>query len=485
MNTINKTLLALLMAALAAGGWWLAAQREPHRRQLERRTDATGQVYYTCAMHPEVRQDVPGNCPICGMKLVRREEAGTGHATEPKAEREVLYWYDPMKPEVHFDASGKSPFMDMDLVPKHADAAGDENRGTVTVDPAMVQNLGVRSVELGAGTFWQRVDAVGQVRADERRMVTVEARAAGWVESLEVSAVGDPVRKGQRLASLYSPELYAASQELELARASGDATLIGAARERLRLLGGQVGAGSRTPVTAPRSGYVAELMVRQGAQLAPGMALMKLADLSSVWLIVEVPEALAGWVRAGQPAEARFRAWPGELFEGTVDYLYPELDPATRTLRVRLVFDNADGRLRPGMFADATIFGGARHEVLLAPSEALIRTGRRNVVIVDEGGGRFRPVEVVPGRERDGQVEIVEGLNAGQRVVVSGQFLIDSEASLQGAFKRMTAVETPTDHHAQDPVKSNGANDLHIDHEAHTGHGDHAHQGMGPAETAP
>ncbi|MEW6168520.1 MAG: efflux RND transporter periplasmic adaptor subunit [Pseudomonadota bacterium] len=434
MDKRNWMVAGIVLALAAAGGWWVAST-QPHRHQLVQATVEHGEVYYTCPMHPQVRQDHPGNCPICGMKLVEEERP----AEPAHAEREVLYWYDPMRPDVHFDAPGKSPFMDMQLVPKYAEAGAGDGGTVVRIDPAMAQNLGMRTAKVESGTFWQRVDAVGAVAVDERRIVVVEARAAGWVESLEVRAEGDRVSKGQRLAALYSPELYAAMQELELAKDSGDALLIDAARQRLRLLGGSAGTGSTSPVHAPQSGVVVDLTVREGAQVAPGTPLMKLADLSKVWVIVEVPEAQAQWVREGRPAEARLRALPGQVLEGSVDYVYPLLDAATRTLRVRLVFDNPDGALRPGMYADVTVFGGAHREVLLAPSEAVIRTGRRNVVIVAEDAGRYRPVEVELGPERNGEIVILSGLEAGQEVVVSGQFLIDSEASLRGAYSRMSS----------------------------------------------
>jgi membrane fusion protein, copper/silver efflux system len=433
--------LAATVAVFGAGGWWLAQSRAPHKHQLEKRMSAEGKTYYTCAMHPQVRQDEKGSCPICGMKLTQRTEAPAGGMAMAEGSKEPMYWYDPMRPDQHFDKPGKSPFMDMQLVPKYADDdGGGEGKGTVVqIDPRMAQNLGLRVAPALSGTFWQRVDAVGSVALDERRIVTVESRAAGWIERLEVRAEGDAVKKGQRLAALYSPELYAARQELKLAESSGDAALVQASQQRLRLLGGGSGASSQTGVFAPASGFVMELMAREGAQIAPGMPLMKLADLSQVWLLVEIPEVQAGWVREGRSAEARLKSLPGKVFEGRVDYLYPQLDAMTRTLKARLVFDNADGALRPGMFADVTLFGGAQREVLLVPTEAVIRTGTRTVVMVAEDAGRYRPAQVETGPERDGQTVILSGLEAGQNVVVSGQFLIDSEASLLGAYQRMGA----------------------------------------------
>nr|ART35491.1 A375 [uncultured bacterium] len=455
---MKKILLIVVpMLAVGAGSAWFLQHRSStdmsaggaaagHKHVLTKMTDAQGKVYYTCPMHPQVRQDGPGNCPICGMKLTKREDQPAGSG----GNREALYWYDPMRPDQHFDKPGKSPFMDMQLVPKYEDGAGMEGDGAtlVQIDPRMAQNLGMRTAAVETGTFWQRIDTVGSVAVDETRIVAVEARAAGWIERLDVRAVGETVKRGQVLAGLYAPDLLAAQQELVLARKSGDAALIEGAQSRLQLLGvGGDGHGEpqrRVAIRAPQAGVVTELMVREGAQLTPGMPLMKLADLSRVWVIVEVPESQAAWVATGKPAEARLKGLPGKVFEGTVEYVYPLLDTQTRTLRARLAFDNADGALKPGMYAQVTVFGGARNEVTLVPSESVIRTGTRSVVIVAEAEGRYRPADVVLGPERGDQIVVLEGLQAGQQVVVSGQFLIDSEASLLGAYNRMGGDKAQT-----------------------------------------
>lgn len=441
MNKKTLIVVAAVVLAAGSGGWWYAQSMTPHRHQLTKMTDEAGKAYWTCPMHPQVRQDHPGNCPICGMKLTKREEKSETGAVEPgmKGERKPLYWYDPMKPDQHFDAPGKSPFMDMQLVPKYADEGGMADGGgtVVEIDPRMAQNLGMRTAEVKTGTFWQRVDAVGSVAVDENRIAVVEARAAGWVERLNVRAVGDTVRAGQVVAGIYSPEVLAAQEELALARKLNDPTLIEAAQTRLKLLNAGSKAQRQDAIVAPQAGVVTELMVRQGAQVTPGMPLMKLADLSRVWILVEVPETQAAWVAMGKSAEARLKGLPGKVFEGTVDYVYPLLDTQTRTLRARLAFDNADGALKPGMYAEVTVFGGARREATLVPSEAVIRTGTRSVVLVAEAEGRYRPVEVTLGAERDNQIVVMAGLEPGQQVVVSGQFLIDSEASLLGAYNRM------------------------------------------------
>ncbi|MGQ0698786.1 MAG: efflux RND transporter periplasmic adaptor subunit [Panacagrimonas sp.] len=443
MKTFTLIAATVVVAVTVAAGIWMARHDAPHRHALERRADLSGSVYYTCSMHPQVRQEEPGKCPICGMKLSKREAKPADGATM-NTERKPLYWYDPMRPDQHFDRPGKSPFMDMQLVPKYE--SGDEGGTVVQIDPRMAQNLGMRTAAVKRGVFSRRIDATGSVVVDERRIVSVEARAAGWVERLDVRAVGDTVQRGQVLAGIYSPELLAAQEELALARKLGDEALIAGAGRRLLLLGvsaDSAGAQRRVAIRAPQSGVVTELMVREGAQISPGMPLMKLADLSQVWIVVEVPEAQAGWIAQGQPAQAQLRASPGKTFEGTLDYIYPMLDAQTRTLRARLAFDNAQGELKPGMYAEVTLSGGAQQDVSLVPSEAVIRTGTRSVVIVAEAEGRYRPVEVVLGPERENEIVVIEGLEAGQQVVVSGQFLIDSEASLLGAYNRMGAEPQP------------------------------------------
>jgi Cu(I)/Ag(I) efflux system membrane fusion protein len=444
--TRNRLVVALVIVAIAgAGGAWLAARE--HHHHLVKRTDEQGKVYWTCPMHPQVRQDHPGSCPICGMKLVKKEE---GAATEKKGEGGVLYWYDPMKPEAHFDKPGKSPFMDMELVPKRTSEGGDAD-GIVEIDPRMVQNLGIRTAKVERGTFFQRIDAAGSVDVDERRIVAIESRAAGWVEDLQVRAVGEPVKRGQRIAGVYSPDLFAAQQELALAARSKDEALISATRQRVALLGispAQVESVLRSGkperqvvVVASTDGVVTELNVRQGQQVMPGAPLMRVADLSQIWVTVEIPEAQGGWIAQGRAAEARLSAIPGKVFKGKVEYVYPSLETQTRTLRARISFPNPEGALRPGMFAEVALFGGPRDKTLLVPTEAVIRTGERDVVILAEGEGRFRPAMVKVGDDRAGHTEILEGLDEGETIVVSGQFLIDSEANLRGALARMSGSE--------------------------------------------
>ena len=365
------------------------------------------------------------------------------------------YWYDPMHPSQHFEKPGKSPYMDMQLVPKYADQAptdsGGASPGSIAVDSRVVQNLGIRFAKVEQSNFARVVDSVGSVGVDEHRIEAIQVRQAGWVERLDVRAVGDSVRRGQLLAGVYSPDLLATQQELLIAHGSGDPQLIEAARRRLALFGlsePQIAriermdaVERRVEYVAPFDGYVMELGVRQGAAVQPGTTLFQLADLSSVWIIVEVPEMQAAWIKAGDRAQAQVPALPGESFDGQVDYVYPELTQATRTLKVRVVVPNARKLLRPGMFAAAHLYGAAQQQMVTVPSEAVIRTGTRNIVIVADDATHFRPVLVRLGAEQGGRSEILEGLNLGQNVVASGQFLIDSEANLRGALDHLAGSD--------------------------------------------
>jgi len=392
-----------------------------------------------CPMHPQVHQEHPGRCPICGMQLVERSNVASpdSGASAQRDGREPLYWYDPMRPEQRFERPGKSPFMDMPLVAKYADEAASTTH--VVVDPRMAQNLGMRTAAVRHDNAAVQLDVTGSVAVDERRIVTVEARAPGWIKRLAVRSAGESITAGQLIAEIYAPDLLAARQELALAEQLADRTLIAAARTRLQMLGGSPGdlSDPRSRLTAPQSGVVIELLVRQGEQVGPGTPLMRIADLSKVWIVVEVPQARSSGLRVGQAAIARVAGAAEQGRQASVDFVYPALDTVTRTVRARLSVDNADLRLKPGMYAEISLAQDSVADTLAVPSEAVIRTGTRNVVIVAEAQGRYRPVEVVLGEERGSETIVLDGLDAGQQVVVSGQFLIDSEASLQGAYQRM------------------------------------------------
>ncbi|MDO8324658.1 MAG: efflux RND transporter periplasmic adaptor subunit [Phenylobacterium sp.] len=379
---------------------------------------------------------------------------GAGNPVAPPSEfedRQVLYWYDPMVPAQHFDKPGKSPFMDMQLVPKFAGETGPTAGAGVTIDPARTQNLGVRLASVERGTLSTSASAAGSLDFNERDIAIVQAKAAGFVQRGYSRAPGDVVVAGAPLADILVPEWGGAQSEFLAVRRTGDAALTSAARQRLILLGmspatvAQVERSGRpqtvVTVTTPTGGVIKTLNVRNGMTVSAGQTLAEVNGLSLVWLNAAVPEALAAQVRLGQSVTATLPAFPGETFSGRVSAILPQANAESRTLTVRVELPNRGRRLRPGMFATVQL-GGPDQAALLVPSEAVIRTGRRTLVMVAQAGGRYLPAEIRVGRETGGRTEVLGGLSEGEKVVASGQFLIDSEASLSGLQPRTTSPGT-------------------------------------------
>ena len=365
------------------------------------------------------------------------------------ADKKVLYWYDPMAPDRHFDKPGKSPTMDMQLVPRYANGSS-EDQGTVSVDSRAVQNLGVRTVRAERGTLSSAVRATGTVAFDERAVTVVQARVAGIVERLEVRAPLTVVKRGQPLLTLLAPDWTAAQEDylaLRRGQAQGLDELRAASRQRLLLLGmseAQVRAieqsghaQTRITVTAPRAGVIGELSVRDGASVMPGAPLLRINGLDTVWINAAIPETQIGRVAPASSVQAEFPAFAGERFSGEIETLLPDIDAATRTQIARVVLRNPDHRLVPGMFARIEIAAAKPAASVLVPTDAVIATGTRSIVIVAEGQGRFRAQEVRIGDEANGKTQILDGIADGETVVLSGQFLIDSEASLSGTLARL------------------------------------------------
>ena len=359
-------------------------------------------------------------------------------------ERKILYWVAPMDKNFRRDKPGKSP-MGMDLVPVYADEAPAED-DVVLIDPAVVQNLGIRTALAERGILQRRIETVGYVGYDEHTVQHIHTRVEGWIEALGVQAAGDPVTKGQTLFEMYSPTLVNAQREFLAAAAQGNQELQAASQERLVALGmppaeiealaktGQPRQRVRFPATA--DGVTTMLGVRDGIFVTPATHILSIADLDRVWVLAEVFERQAAWVAPGQRAEVHLEQRPGEKWEGTVDYVYPELNPETRALKVRIAFANPVGALHPNMFVRVVLFGEEDAPVVHIPRQALIRGGDFDRVAIDLGGGSFRSVRVVAGIEAGERVEVRQGVKAGQRVVTSGQFLIDSESNLATALAR-------------------------------------------------
>jgi Cu(I)/Ag(I) efflux system membrane fusion protein len=387
-----------------------AAGAESALEHAERHLDPT----YVCPMHPKVVRDEPGTCPICGM----------------------------------------------DLVEKVLDDVGDE-RPTVTLGPAVVQNMGVRTAQVERGTLWKYIRTQGKVTYDDDRLIQVHPRTPGWIENLYVRTDGVRVERKDDLADYFSPDVLWAQQEYISTLESGELNSFGgsakpdafeAFRQRagvdmlryfkvptMDIMGLERSMEPRSivPIRAPQGGVLIEHNVREGMFVTPANNMFTIADLSEVWVMVDVFEQQIAWVTPGLAAEITTPAYPGRIWEGAVEFVYPEVDPRARTLRARLEFKNPDEALKPNMFVEAVIYGGPKRDVLILPREALILSGERELVVKALGDGRFQPVAVETGMWRGEEVEVRSGLAEGDEVVVSGQFLIDSESNLRASFRRM------------------------------------------------
>ena len=452
----NKTLAIFAAGAIGAavyGGYWLGNSRN---MQMAPQT-------------PAEKTAATGAGP-----------AQTTDPVDPATGKTVLYWHDPMVPGQKFDKPGKSPFMDMQLVPVYAGAQADE--GKIVISPRVQQNLGVRTAEVTKGSITQKLEAVGNVAYNERAVALVTARANGYIERLYVRAPLDPVRKGQPLADVFVADWVAAQEEyLSVKRMQGPGTdaltagarqrmlLAGMSEDQVRLVesGGKV--HPRFTLTAPLDGVIAELGAREGMTVMAGALLFRINGLGSVWVNAELPESSAALIRPGNVVEVHTPALPERVFKGRVAAILPEVNPATRTLKARVEVANVGGLLAPGMFANVNFTPSAQSGVLLVPSEAVIQTGMRKVVIVAQEGGKFQPVDVETGAEVDGRTVIRKGLDAGQKVVISSQFLIDSEASLKATTTRMTDAPATKDtqmqsHHGEGKVEAIGKNAVTLSH---------------------
>lgn len=443
---------------------------------------------WTCPMHPQIVEEEPGSCPICGMDLVEKEypaqeasadaaenaednmsdmdaHEGNDQAASASAGGEtVTRWTCPMHPQIIEEEPGSCPICGMDLVEKEypasevgagsAESSGGSTRPkapsfpAVSVKPITVQHMNVVIEEAKKRPLMETIRTVGTVGYDEDLLAHVHPRAKGWVERLKVASVGAKVEKGDVLFEYYSPDIVSAQQDYLVALRRGMSDLIESSRARLELLDvpesvieavRQRGKVQRTiPLLAPQDGYVAEINLREGMYIQPGLDLYTIARRDRVWVNVDVLERRMQSVSEGQQATMRVDGIPGRTFEGTVDFVYPELDPQSRTLRVRLAFDNEDGQLRPNQFAEVTLTPEKTPPVLAVPATAIIPAPGGARVVVRTGEGRFRPVAVETGAEAGGYTEIVSGLEPGEQVVASGQFLIDSESSVQAAFSRLS-----------------------------------------------
>lgn len=358
---------------------------------------------------------------------------------------EIKYWVAPMDPNYRRGKPGKSP-MGMDLIPVYVDG-GDAPQGGIKISPVVENNLGVKVANVEARDLSRIIDTVGYVTVDENNIDHIHSYTDGWIKSLNIKATGEQVKKGQLLLKLYSPTLNNAQEELLLAIKNKNQSLIRAGEKKLRTLGltsqqikelkQRMKIKEQVEIYATRSGIVSQLNIREGKYIKPAFDLMTIEDLSYIWVIAEVFERQASWVKVGQEAIATLSYLPGKTWQGKVDYVYPELDSKTHTLRVRLVFPNVDLTMKPNMYANVKILSQVVQNTLAIPRAALIRTGDSDRVIQSLGNGRYKSQSIQIGIESGDYYQVIAGLKASDKVVTSAQFLIDSESNLKAGLSRM------------------------------------------------
>jgi Cu(I)/Ag(I) efflux system membrane fusion protein/cobalt-zinc-cadmium efflux system membrane fusion protein len=411
---------------------------------------------YTCGMHPNVIQDHPGNCPICGMKLVPMKKS-TAQAQTPKSERKILYWHDPMDPNYISDKPGKSP-MGMELTPVYADEVAGS---VIQINPAVMQTIGLRTAEVISAPVAKLITSVGYVVPPEDKIGIINLRFSGWIEKVHINQVGQSVNIGDPLFDIYSPDLAASTQDflsiLRLAKSNADSNQITIESATQRLLNfGMTEVQiqqlistnqAQTTITyySPFQGVVLMKGVQPGQYVEPGTDLYHLADLSQIWVEVSVYEENIPYIKMGIPAEMTVPALPGQKWRGKVAFINPQIDEMNRDLKVRLEFPNPQLKLLPGMFATIIMKSTISTKGILVPQEAVIHSGARSLVFLDLGNGQFLPREIELGvKVEHGFYQVLKGLTSSEKVVVSGQFLLDSESSLKEATQKMLSSAQKT-----------------------------------------
>jgi multidrug efflux pump subunit AcrA (membrane-fusion protein)/rubrerythrin len=410
-----------------------------------------GQLY-TCGMHPQVIQDKPGNCPICGMKLTPVRKQASASGATASGQRKVKFYKSTMNPGETSPAPAKDS-MGMDMVPVYETEGGASDSQLITVEPMTMQDMNIHTATVTRGPLRRLVRTVGVIDYNEAGLADVTTKFKGWVEKLYVDTTGQQVHRGEPLFEVYSPELYSAQREyvigLEGTNAPGGAALKASARTKLKFFDiseEQIADLERTReprktlrVVAPQDGFVVEKLVVEGQMVDAGMKLYRLADLGLVWAQAQIYEQDLGYLKLGQEATVTLSYLPDREFRGRVTYIYPNVDEKTRTARVRMEFHNPGYFLKPGMFATVQVLSELAPSVLLVPDTAILRSGEKNTVFLALEGGRFEPRTVVLGAQAENDTyQVLSGLNEGERIVTSGQFLLDSESQLRQAIQKMS-----------------------------------------------
>lgn len=470
MRILLKSTPTLIAVLLLTSGIFLSIDLSSPQSPLNGARDSHAAEQYTCGMHPMIIVDEPGSCPICGMDLTPMK-AETAGAVESSVEQKIKYWQAPMDPTYIRNEPGKSP-MGMDLIPVY------ENQATggamISIDPTTIQNMGVRTVGVVRGDLSRSIRTVGLISYEEPKQYVVNAKIAGWVEKLYVAETGQQVQKGQKLLEIYSPELFTAQQELLLARDNYNSLkdssfthivdsakrLLNSSRKRLQLwdvsheqitLLEKTGQVKKTiTLFAQYNGIVTEKTVNEGMYVKPGMPLLNLADLSKVWVLADIYEYQLPWVKVGQSVRVELPYVKDRSLAGHINYLYPFVEPKTRTIKARIELDNANFELRPDMYVTVYLNGEQLNNALIIPQEAVLYSGEKQTVFVAQSGGRFEPRLVKTGLQgENGHIEILQGLFEGEQVVTSAQFMLDSESKLREAIQKMLNPSR-----AESPVKT-------------------------------
>jgi RND family efflux transporter MFP subunit len=447
----SKTISLIILLAAIVGAGLLAADNSSQPDATNTAAVSAGKTLYTCGMHPWIIQDHPGNCPICGMKLEPVHKMA-GVETEAADEHKILYYKSTMMPGETSTKPGKDS-MGMDMVPVYAEAAAAASSSAITIDPATIQMMNIQTTEITRGPLRRTIRTVGTIDYNETALADVTTKFKGWIEKLDADATGQLVHRGEPLFEIYSPELYSAEAEylavLNSTNDSGASPLRESALEKLKFFDisdAQIAALEKSgklaktlEILAPADGFVIEKNVVQGQMVDAGMTLYRLADLGIVWVFAQVYEQDLPYVQLGQEATVRLSSLPDREFRGRVTYIYPNVDEKTRTARVRLEFENPGYFLKPGMFVSAQIVSELKPSVLLVPDSAVLRSGEKDTVFVALPGGKFDPRTVVlgPAAEHD-MYEVISGLQEGDRVVGSGEFMLDSESQLREAIQKMS-----------------------------------------------
>jgi len=420
---------------------------------------AADKVKYTCGMHPMIVVDEPGLCPICNMELTPLKDETAGGGAKTTGERKIKYWVAPMDPTYIRNEPGKSP-MGMDLVPVYEDQA--PGGSIITIDPVTSQNMGVRIAPAVRRDIHRQIRTVGLIAYDQPRQYSVNSKIEGWIEKLYVNETGQKVGKGTPLLAIYSPELVSAQEEFLLAKrnfsslsaspfpeiADGAKRLLEASRRRLKLwdiTDAQIAKLERTgevqktlTLYAPESGIVVMKTVMEGAYIKAGMELFQISDISRIWVNADIYEYELPWVKIGQKATVILPFAGGQSFEAKITYIYPYVEPQTRTVKARIELPNPGFELKPDMFVNVRLEAQTIKDALAVPTEAVIHSGEKRLVFVSLGNGKFEPRQIKTGLQgEDDYVEVKQGLLDGEKVVVSAQFMLDSESQLREAISKM------------------------------------------------